>query len=91
MKGIAEIMNAGQADVCGNDLTCSVVREEVDAEGCARYTTYGMKVRDAAGDTRLFISDISTCKKFVESFAHTCERHEISLCHVMEVLDDSLP
>ena len=79
------------AMVCGNDLACSVVSEVVDVEGHARYTTYGLKVQDELGATHIHIRDVSTNKLFVQNFAKLCVDNEVALCHVMDLLMDSLP
>jgi len=78
-------------DVCGMGLLCSVVSGTVDVDGYARYTTYGIKIADSVGNMRLFIADVSTNRAFVENFAAICERDRVSLCHVMDVLEDLLP
>ena len=80
-----------KAAVCGVGLLCSVVSGTVDVEGHARYTTYGIKITDTRGKTRLFIADVSTSREFAERFAAMCERERLSLCHIMDVLEDALP
>jgi len=77
--------------VCGAGFLCSVVPGPVDVEEHARYTTYGIKVSDTRGKTRLFIPDVSTSREFAERFAAMCMREKLSLSHVIDVLEDTLP
>ena len=87
---MAQGMKVEQAEVCGAGLMCSVVSGVVDAEGYARYTTYGIMIKDSHGCTRLCIDDISTNRQFAEDFCAMCERNKVSLYHVMDVLEDCL-
>ena len=90
MDVIARDIRVEQAEVCGGGLICSVISGVVDVEGHARYTTYGIAIRDSHGYMRLCIDDISTNKQFAEDFCEMCERSKVSLYHVMDVLEDCL-
>ncbi|WRS28179.1 DUF6514 family protein [Oscillospiraceae bacterium MB08-C2-2] len=54
------------------------------------YTTYGVQMLDEEGNLVAEYLDISTNKSFVERFIELCQKAQVALVHLGDVLEDYL-
>lgn len=72
-------------------LRYHVVKETLYHEDIGLYESYGFSIVDERGIEVKHISDISTEAPFVEKLAEVCEREQVSLLHIFDVIEDALP
>jgi hypothetical protein len=54
------------------------------------YTTYGVRVKDAAGNAVFECVDISTDRAFAEGFIALVKGRDVAACHLRDILEDYL-
>ena len=68
-----------------------VVKETLYHEEIGYYESYGFSIVDTESGIELeHISDISTKAPFVEDLAEKCERAQVSLIHILDVIEDAI-
>ena len=68
--------------------TYSVICEEMISEEGREYTAYG--IRAESKDNALVISDISTEKEEINTLVELCNREELDIIHIYDVVEDFL-
>ena len=69
------------------ELTCMEVIDETED---TRYTTYGVRVTDQAGDVVFAAPDIDTRMEYVQQFVELCSRNDAAVIHLPDLLEDYL-
>lgn len=64
--------------------------EAVDELENIRYTTYGLRVADARGETLFAAPDVDTNKQHVQRFIELCAGGDACLIHIPDLLEDYL-
>jgi len=65
--------------------------EVVDEFEDIRYTTYGVRVTDGAGDIVFAALDVDTRVEFVRQFIELCTQNDARAIHLPDLLEDYLP
>lgn len=67
-----------------------VVKETLYLEEVGYYESYGLSIVDDNGIELKHISDISTKAPIVENLADMCERHQVPLILIYDVIEDAI-
>ena len=59
--------------------------------GESKIKTYGVQINGKNGGKRFVIEDISTIREIVQSIIDKLNRGDVSLLHVMDIVEDELP
>ena len=59
--------------------------------GESKIKTYGVQINGKNGGERFVIEDISTIREIVQSIIDKLNRGDVSLLHVMDIVEDELP
>ena len=62
--------------------------EVVDETENIRYTTYGVRVSDQAGNVVFAALDVDTRLEFVQRFIELCTQNDASVIHLHDLLED---
>lgn len=71
-------------------LKFSVIESEITTPDKENSITYGLMVQDQTGSICLCVEDISTSIEIVGPLAKICNEHDVSLVHVMDIIEDAL-
>jgi hypothetical protein len=67
-----------------------IIAERLRCEDEGYYDAYGVLVKDDSGNERLRISDVFTDKKTAEEFVCRCNRLELDIIHIYDVIEDEI-
>jgi len=69
------------------ELTSMEVIDEIED---TRYTTYGLRVTDQAGEIVFAALDVDTRMEYVQRFVELCSQNDASVIHLPDLLEDYL-
>ena len=72
-------------DKLNMELTSMEVVDEIED---IRYTTYGVRVSDQAGNIVFAALDVDTCMEYVQRFIELCAQNDVSAIHLHDLLED---
>lgn len=64
--------------------------QAVDEPENIRYTTYGLRVTNAQGETLFAAPDVDTNKQRLQSFIELCADSDVRIIHIPDLLEDYL-
>lgn len=70
--------------------TYTVFSEAIDSPLLGSYVGYGIAATDAQGNTLKTVHDITCDRGALEALVDQCNRYELSLCHLDDVIEDFL-
>ncbi len=69
-------------------LTYSVFSEEIETKELGKYRTYGIIALDDQGNILKAVHDVSCDLSKLEPLVELCNRFQLSLCHLCDVVED---